>query len=107
MAEQSAAPASSAANIRTVEALLTGMQEQNFEAVADTLDDNVVYQNVGLPTVYGRRAAVKFLKRMESRVGFEVKTHRIAADGATVLTERTDVLIIGPLRLQFWLCGVF
>jgi limonene-1,2-epoxide hydrolase len=36
-----------------------------------------------------------------------VKIHRIAADGAAVLTERTDALIFGPLRLQFWVCGVF
>jgi limonene-1,2-epoxide hydrolase len=36
-----------------------------------------------------------------------VKIHRIAADGAAVLTERTDALVIGPLRLQFWVCGVF
>jgi limonene-1,2-epoxide hydrolase len=24
-----------------------------------------------------------------------------------VLTERTDVLVFGPVRLQFWVCGVF
>jgi limonene-1,2-epoxide hydrolase len=36
-----------------------------------------------------------------------VKIHRIAAEGDTVLTERTDALIIGRLRLQFWVCGVF
>ena len=38
---------------------------------------------------------------------FEVKIHRIATDGSAVLTERTDALIFGPLRLQFWVCGVF
>ncbi len=36
-----------------------------------------------------------------------MKIHRIAADGNTVLTERTDALVFGPLRLQFWVCGVF
>jgi limonene-1,2-epoxide hydrolase len=36
-----------------------------------------------------------------------VKIHRIAAEGNAVLTERTDALIFGPLRLQFWICGVF
>jgi limonene-1,2-epoxide hydrolase len=40
-------------------------------------------------------------------MAFEVKIHRIAAEGDTVLTERTDALVIGPLRLQFWVCGVF
>ena len=50
---------------------------------------------------------MNLLRRGQGRVGFEVKFHRIAADGNTVLTERTDALIIGPLRLQFWVCGVF
>jgi limonene-1,2-epoxide hydrolase len=36
-----------------------------------------------------------------------VKIHRIAADGSAVLTERTDALIFGPLRIQFWACGIF
>ena len=36
-----------------------------------------------------------------------MKIHRIAAEGNAVLTERTDALISGPLRLQFWVCGVF
>ena len=30
-----------------------------------------------------------------------------AVNGASVLTERTDVLVIGPVRMQFWVCGVF
>jgi limonene-1,2-epoxide hydrolase len=44
---------------------------------------------------------------MEGRIAFEVKIHRIAADGTAVLTERTDALILGPLRIQFWACGIF
>ena len=55
----------------------------------------------------GRQRIVKLLRRGQGRVGFEVKIHRIAADGNAVLTERTDALIFGPLRLQFWVCGVF
>ena len=31
----------------------------------------------------------------------------MAADGNTVLTERTDALIFGRVRLNFWVCGVF
>ena len=28
-------------------------------------------------------------------------------NGSTVLTERTDALVFGRVRLQFWVCGVF
>ncbi|MGH3966856.1 MAG: limonene-1,2-epoxide hydrolase family protein, partial [Mycobacterium sp.] len=59
------------------------------------------------PTIYGRERAMKLFRSMEGRAGFDVKIHRIAADGAAVLTERTDALSFGPLRLQFWVCGVF
>ena len=41
------------------------------------------------------------------RVRLEVKVHRTVTEGAMVLNERTDVIGIGPLRLQFWVCGVF
>ncbi|MBN9618697.1 MAG: hypothetical protein J0H43_03060, partial [Actinobacteria bacterium] len=38
---------------------------------------------------------------------FEVYLHSIAVNGPTVLTERTDVLVLGPVRLQFWVTGRF
>jgi limonene-1,2-epoxide hydrolase len=94
-------------NIRTVEGFLNALQHEDFETAGAALDDDLVYQNVGLPTIYGRNRTMQLFRRMPGRVGFEVKIHRVAADGAAVLTERTDALIIGPLRLQFWVCGVF
>lgn len=96
-----------ATNIRTVEGFLNAMQDADYEAAEAALDDNLVYENVGLPTIHGRAGAMKLFRRMEGRAGFEVKIHRVAADGAAVLTERTDALTFGPLRLQFWVCGVF
>jgi limonene-1,2-epoxide hydrolase len=94
-------------NTRTVEGFLHALQDSDLEAAEAALDDNLVYENVGLPTIRGRARAIKLFRKMEGRAGFEVKIHRIAADGAAVLTERTDALIFGPLRLQFWVCGVF
>ena len=95
------------ANTRTVEGFLNALQDSDFEAAEAALDDNLVYENVGLPTIRGRARAMKLFRQMEGRMRFEVKIHRIAADGAAVLTERSDALIFGPLRLQFWVCGVF
>ena len=75
---------------------------------AGLLDDNLIYQNVGLPTIRGRARAVKLFEgTRRPSFGFDVKFHKIAADGATVLTERTDILKIGPVRGAFWVCGTF
>jgi len=95
------------ANTGTVEGFLNALQDGDYEAADAALDDNLVYENVGLPSIHGRARTMKLFRQMDGRAAFEVKIHRIAADGAAVLTERTDALIIGPLRLQFWVCGVF
>jgi limonene-1,2-epoxide hydrolase len=94
-------------NIRTVEGFLNALQDEDFETVDASLDDNLVYENVGLSRIRGGRRTAKLLSRMQGRIGFEVKIHRVAADGSAVLTERTDALIFGPLRIQFWVCGIF
>jgi len=95
------------ANTRTVEDFLYALQDADYATADAFLDDNLVYENVGLPTIHGRARAMKLFRGMEGRAAFEVKIHRIAAEGGSVLTERTDALIFGPLRLQFWVCGVF
>ena len=94
-------------NTRTVEVFLHALQDADLDTAGAALAEDLVYQNVGLPTIHGRRRAMKLFSSLGGASGFEVKIHRIAADGAAVLTERTDALIFGPLRLQFWVCGVF
>jgi limonene-1,2-epoxide hydrolase len=94
-------------NTRIVEGFLNALQDADYDTAEAALDDNLVYENVGLPTIHGRARAMKLFRRMDGRAAFEVKFHRVAADGAAVLTERTDALIVGPVRLQFWVCGVF
>jgi limonene-1,2-epoxide hydrolase len=97
----------STANARTVETFLYALQDEDFDTADAAMADNIAWQNVGFPTIRGRERIIKLFRRGEGRMGFEVKIHRIAAEGNAVLTERTDALIIGPLRLQFWVCGVF
>ncbi|MFM8599850.1 MAG: limonene-1,2-epoxide hydrolase family protein [Mycobacterium sp.] len=107
MTEQTTNVSSEIDNAHTVEILLTALQNQDADGAGEVLDENLVYENVGFPTIHGRARATKLFRGMQGRVGFEAKTHRIAVNGASVLTERTDVLIVGPVRLQFWVCGVF
>lgn len=94
-------------NARTVETYLYALADEDFDTVDSLLADAVEWQNVGLPTIHGRTRMVRLFRRGQGRMRFEVKIHRIAADGNAVLTERTDALIFGPLRVQFWVCGVF
>lgn len=94
-------------NAHTVEVFLTALEDQDIDAAGAVLDENLVYQNVGFPTIRGRARTLKLFRGMDCRAGFEVKIHRIAVNGTSVLTERTDVLVFGPVRLQFWVCGVF
>ena len=78
------------------------------DAAVGLLAEDVVYENSWLPTVRGRERVRKVFQAL-LRIGTEVEmhVHAISADGPTVLTERTDVLQWGRLRIQFWICGRF
>lgn len=73
------------------------------------LSEDVEYVNVSLPVIRGRERVRRALgAAMGMRgAGFEVYLHTVSHEGTTVLTERTDVLLLGPLRVQFWVCGRF
>jgi limonene-1,2-epoxide hydrolase len=107
MTDQASSSITDVDNARTVENFLYALQDEDFDTAEALVSEHLVWQNVGWPTLRGRDRIVKLFRRGEGRMGFEVKIHRIAADGNSVLTERTDALIVGPLRLQFWVCGIF
>lgn len=107
MTDQASPSLSDIDNARTVETFLYALQDEDFDSADAAMADNIAWQNVGFPTIRGRERIINLMRRGEGRIGFEVKIHRIAAEGNAVLTERTDALVIGPLRLQFWVCGVF
>ena len=107
MTDQASSSITDVDNARTVENFLYALQDEDFETADSLLADNIVWENVGWPTLRGRDRIMKVFRRGQGRAGFEVKIHRIAADGNAVLTERTDVLIFGRVRLQFWVCGTF
>ncbi len=107
MTDQASPVTSDLDNVRTVETFLYAMQDEDFEIVDRLMADNIEWQNVGLPTIRGRQRIIGLMRRGEGRMSFEVKIHRIAAEGNAVLTERTDAMVFGPLRIQFWVCGTF
>jgi limonene-1,2-epoxide hydrolase len=107
MTDQASRAISDVDNARTVETFLYALQDEDFDTVEALVSEDLVWQNVGLTKMRGRRRIMKLFRSGEGRAGFEVKIHHIATDGNSVLTERTDALIIGPLRLQFWVCGTF
>lgn len=91
-----------------VEAFLDALADPDLDRVAELLDRDVVYTNLGLPTLRGRERVLRALAVMDRpAASFEVYVHAITSDGPTVLTERTDVLGYSRFRAQFWVSGRF
>jgi limonene-1,2-epoxide hydrolase len=76
--------------------------------IAARLADDVVYHNVGMEPAVGKEASLAaiqgFLDMSESLV-FDI--HRLAADGDTVLTERTDTFTINGVKAPIPVMGAF
>lgn len=94
--------------IEIVTAALDAFARGDIGTAMDSIDDDIVYTNVSLPTVRGKRKVGKIFAPMDGRrLGFNYRMINIAADGPVVLTERTDELRIGRVAIQFWVCGRF
>ncbi|AXQ29973.1 hypothetical protein D0B54_15385 [Solimonas sp. K1W22B-7] len=91
-----------------VSRFLHAIQDRDYASMAALLDPDLVYTNVSLPTIRGgEKVARLFEAGLRRGGGFGVKIHSIAVNGDTVLTERTDLLKVGPLQMCFWVCGTF
>ena len=87
---------------------LRALEQQDHDTVAGLLAPDLRYTNVSLPTMKGGGRVAKLIRKtLREGRAFEVQLHSIASTGNTVLTERTDVLKLGPLHVGFWVCGTF
>jgi limonene-1,2-epoxide hydrolase len=96
--------------IGTVNRFLDLLVAREIDAACDLLAEDVRYLNVSLPEIRGEERVRKIFRGLASGkggVGLEIDVHRIGLDGDSVLTERTDVLIFGPVRVQIWVWGRF
>lgn len=97
---------------RTPDRIVTGFLDalargDSAAAMVDVADD-LVYTNVGFPTIRGKRRVAGLFGRMDSSpIGFNYRMVNIAVDDSVVLTERIDEIRWGRFILQFWVCGRF
>lgn len=87
---------------------LKALEAQDHDQIASLLAPDLHYTNVSLPTLIGGKKVANLFELLLRRgTGFQVKVHSIATNGNTVMTERTDVINVGPLHIGFWVCGTF
>ena len=110
MAQRDAADASgsSADPPKVVHRFLAACGNGDVDTIAALLHPELVYTNVSLPSIRGgERVARLFASLMRRGMRADIHTSQLAADGDVVLTERTDILRLGPVHVGFWVCGTF
>ncbi|MEQ1088920.1 limonene-1,2-epoxide hydrolase family protein [Acinetobacter seifertii] len=91
-----------------VERFLNALMQQDHVTISELLHPDIVYTNVSLPTFKGGKRVAGLIKLALSNARkLKVKNHQLIAKENIVLTERTDILEIGPLHVGFWVCGTF
>jgi limonene-1,2-epoxide hydrolase len=91
-----------------VRAFCAAVDRKDLGAVEALLDEKVVYHNVGSEPAVGRDAtlaAVKFQFDMFEPIEFRIRN--LAADGDTVLTERSDVITANGITAPVPVMGTF
>ncbi|WP_241385349.1 limonene-1,2-epoxide hydrolase family protein [Rhodococcus sp. CH91] len=94
--------------IGTVRNFLDAMVAEDPSRASSLITDDIAWHNTWLPTIRGASRVHRILAGLtRPSLGFDVVVHHIAAEGDVVLTERTDILRFGPVRIEFWVCGTF
>jgi limonene-1,2-epoxide hydrolase len=94
--------------ITTVREFFAALEIGAVQEALDLLHPDIVWKNTSLPDVRGIRRVGGVLRGLSrDAFGFAVEMHHIAADGDVVLTDRTDILRFGPVRISFWVAGTF
>ncbi len=97
--------------LETVHLFLARVNALDLDGACALLAEDVVYDNVPMPTVHGRAAARAFLGQLPA-TAMDWELHAIAATGdsasGTVLTERTDRFTLADGRaLAIRVMGAF
>jgi limonene-1,2-epoxide hydrolase len=96
------------AEVEVVRSFLKALEAKDLDSALTYLSPDVAYQNMPIPAVRGPRNVGRLLRPcLRVTGGVEVRINHVAASGAVVLTERTDSLLIGPVRIPFPVCGTF
>lgn len=91
-----------------IKRFLNALVEQDHVTISELLHPEILYTNVSLPTFKGGKRVAGLIKLALSRTRqLKIKNHQVVAKGNVVLTERTDILNIGPFHVGFWVCGTF
>ena len=81
---------------------------KDVDTISSLLADDVVYHNVGMAPAVGKEASIAMIQGfldMAEKMTFEI--HRIAANGDSVLTERTDTFTINGADSPVAVMGTF
>lgn len=95
--------------ITTVREFFAALEMNLVEEALELVDPGIVWKNTSLPDVRGADRLGWILRKLgNDRFGFRADMNHIAANGENVvLTERIDYLRMGPIEIDFWVCGTF
>jgi limonene-1,2-epoxide hydrolase len=91
-----------------VEQFCSAFPGKDLDTIERLLADDAVYHNVGMEPAVGKEASMASIKGFfDMFEGLEFKMLHLAADGDTVLTERTDILTAGGIAAPVPVMGAF
>ena len=91
-----------------VQEFCAALATKDVGTISKLLADDVVYHNVGMAPAVGKEASLAMIQGfldMAEKMTFQI--HRIAANGDSVLTERTDTFTINGAQAPIPVMGTF
>lgn len=98
----------SSPEIDVVRSFLKALESSDLDLALTHCSPDIEYQNMPVPVVKGHKGVSRIIKpAFTKKTSLELRINYVASNGPIVLTERTDALMIGNMRIPFQVCGTF
>lgn len=92
----------------TVEAFIAAWNNLDMETAYDLMAEDIVWHNIPMEPAKGKAGVQAMMEGFPAMEGCNWETHAIAANGNTVLTERTDNFTLeGGKKASIRVMGTF
>lgn len=90
-----------------VRAFVAAWNRQDINSIIDLIGEEIRYHNIPLEELVGKPTVASYLCSLPRFDSCTWELHALAVDGARVLTERTDVMVIAGTRIVLPVMGIF
>lgn len=92
---------------QTVRSFVAAWNRLDMDEVLRLMSQQICYHNIPLDRLVGKESVAAYFRQLPVLDSCTWQVHALAVDGANVLTERTDEMVVRGCKVELPVMGIF